>query len=56
MVEKTDDGCHADTVYLPVFMDTRGCIQAPQPGGVEPIPVYQDTIKAPPPAEPPPIK
>lgn len=56
MVEKTDDGCHADTVYLPVFMDTRGCIQAPQPEGVAPVPVYQSTVKAPPPAEPPPIK
>jgi hypothetical protein len=37
-VEKTTDGCHVETVYVPVFMDTHGCIQSPQPT-FDPIPV-----------------
>jgi hypothetical protein len=37
-VDKTIDGCHVETVYVPVFMDTRGCIQSPQPSW-DPIPV-----------------
>jgi hypothetical protein len=39
-VGKTIDGCHVETVYLPVFMDTRGCIQSPQPE-VDPVPVFE---------------
>ncbi len=37
-VGKTDDGCHVATEYLPVFMDTTGCIngKAPPPPGVPP--------------------
>jgi hypothetical protein len=38
-VSKTMDGCHVETVYVPVFMDTRGCIQSPQPSW-DPIPVF----------------
>ncbi len=38
-VGKTIDGCHVETVYVPVFMDTHGCIQSPQPPSAEPIPV-----------------
>ncbi len=38
-VQKTMDGCHVETVYVPVFMDTRGCIQAPQPPRPEPVPM-----------------
>lgn len=37
-VEKTADGCHVQTEYLPVFVDTSGCI----------------TLAPPPPGEPPP--
>jgi hypothetical protein len=39
-VAKTMDGCHVETVYVPVFMDTRGCIQAPQPS-FDPVPVFR---------------
>jgi hypothetical protein len=39
-VGKTADGCHVETVYVPVFVDTRGCIQSPQPS-FDPVPVYR---------------
>ncbi|MFO7566837.1 MAG: hypothetical protein R6X02_29610 [Enhygromyxa sp.] len=38
-VGKTLDGCHVETHYVPVFMDTRGCIQSPQPSA-DPVPVF----------------
>jgi hypothetical protein len=37
-VGRTVDGCHVETAYVPVFMDTHGCIQSPQPK-FDPIPV-----------------
>jgi hypothetical protein len=37
-VEKTPDGCHVSTEFLPIFVDTKGCI----------------TLAPPPPGEPPP--
>ena len=47
-VGKTMDGCHVETLYVPVFMDTRGCIQAPQPEGGEPRPMLEYDAPKPP--------
>jgi hypothetical protein len=51
-VGKTMDGCHVETIYVPVFMDTRGCIQAPQPKGNEPRPMLTYDAPPAPPAVP----
>jgi hypothetical protein len=35
-VPMTEDGCHVQTQYIPVFMDTKGCITHVPPGVGEP--------------------
>jgi hypothetical protein len=45
-VEATEDGCHPKTAFVPVFIDTHGCIRAPGPkyGGSPATPTTPDDV------------